>query len=379
MAHLAGMKLALLFGVLGGAYAAGLVKLPRNAALTTYTTVTTGNDQTFDNVLVDTGSSSLWVGASSPYVPGPNSKATGETFGVGYEEGSATGLVYLDTVTIGSATVTNQYVGAANQTSLPTDLEPLDGFIGLSFNGSNAHTISGIDGPTNTFLDSLVEEGVIEQALWSMVVPALDVAAGQQVGEGEIVFGGYDVSKVQGEIAWLDIINPFNQSMWSFNLRAPSRPYRDDSHSDKHMDGIYFGDNQISADGPLFVDTDSGDIWLSLNIESYLAIQNAVPGAAGASINSETVILAFPANASLADLPPLHYSMNAQNFTLTPEQYIVPSNAYAILNITGDGRHYTWFASAGFQMDAILGQAWLQYFYSIYDVGNKKIGFANYA
>lgn len=32
------------------------------------------------------------------------------------------------------------------------------------------------------------------------------------------------------------------------------------------MDDIYFGDSQISADGPLFVYTDSGDIWLSLNM-----------------------------------------------------------------------------------------------------------------
>ncbi|EKM50132.1 uncharacterized protein PHACADRAFT_264688 [Phanerochaete carnosa HHB-10118-sp] len=371
MARLAGLKLALFFGALSGAYAARLVKLPVRASVANPTaplgnkiskltvSVTTGNDQTFDNVLVDTGSSSLWVGASSPYVPGPNSKATGDTFDIGYDEGDATGLVYLDTVTIGSATVTNQYIGAANQTSLPVDLDPLDGFIGLSFNGSNAHTISGIDGPTNTFLDSLVEEGVIEQALWSMVVPALD---GQQVGEGEILFGGYDASKVEGEIAWLDVTNEFDQFTWAFS-----------------MDGIYFGDSQISNDGPLFAYTDSGDIWLSLNIDSYLAIQKLVPGAAGASIGPAGEVIAFPANASLADLPSISYSMAGQNFTLTPEQYIMPSSAYATFGITDDGRHYTWFGSAGFQADAILGQAWLQYFYSIYDVGNTKIGFANYA
>ncbi|EKM50135.1 uncharacterized protein PHACADRAFT_264697 [Phanerochaete carnosa HHB-10118-sp] len=374
MARLAGLKFALFFGTLSGAYAAGLVKLPVRASLANPTaplgnkvtkltvSVTTGNDQTFDNVLVDTGSSSLWVGASSPYVPGPNSKATGETFGAGYQEGSATGPAYLDTVTIGSATVTNQYVGAANQTSFPVNLNPLDGFIGLSFNGSNAHTISGIDKPTNTFLDSLVQEGVIGQALWSMVVPALDVTAGQQVGEGEIVFGGYDASKVEGEIAWLGVTNDFNQFTWAFS-----------------MDGIYFGDSQISNDGPLFVYTDSGGIGLSLNVDSYLAIRNSVPGAADASISPVASILAFPANTSLANLPPIHYSMAGQNFTLTPEQYIVPSSAYAALNITDDGRHYTWFESAGFQADAILGQAWLQFFYSIYDVGNTRIGFANYA
>ncbi|EKM50131.1 uncharacterized protein PHACADRAFT_213887 [Phanerochaete carnosa HHB-10118-sp] len=212
MACPAGLKLMLYFGALGGAYAARLMKLPVRASLANPTVPLCNKVTkltTFGNVLVDTGSSSLWVGASSPYIPGPNSKATGETYSVGYDEGGATGLVYLDTVTIGSATVTNQYIGAANQTSLPVDLDPLDGFIGLSFNGSNAHTISGISEPTNTFLDSLVEEGVVGQALWSMIVPALDVAAGQQVGGGEILFGGYDASKVEGEIIWLDVTNEF--------------------------------------------------------------------------------------------------------------------------------------------------------------------------
>ncbi|GJE93300.1 hypothetical protein PsYK624_094590 [Phanerochaete sordida] len=323
--------------------------------------VTTGNGQTFENVLLDTGSSFLWVNASTPYVPGPNSVDTGKTFGLGYEEGSATGAMYLDTVTIGSATVTNQYVGVANWTSLPDDLSPLDGFLGLSFNGSNAHLISGIDTPTNTFVDTLVQEGVIDHEIWSMVVPSVNTAVGPQPSEGEIMFGGYDESKVQGDVTWLDVINPYNDYAWDFT-----------------MDGMFFGDTLISNDGDLYVDTDSGAIWIGLNIYSYLAIEQAVPGATQVQVG-EQYFITFPANTTLADLPPFQCSMGGQNFTLTAEQYIIPPSAYPIMNITDDGRHYSWFATIGFQRDATLGQAWLQFFYSIYDVENKKIGFANYA
>ena len=94
--------------------------------------------------------------------------------------------------------------------------------VGLSFNGSNAHTISGIDGPTNTFLDSLVQQGVIDHAIWSMVVPPLDATTGPQVGEGEILFGGYDETKVQGDIAWLDVIDPYDEYTWNFNVGRSS-------------------------------------------------------------------------------------------------------------------------------------------------------------
>ena len=91
--------------------------------------------------------------------------------------------------------------------------------VGLSFNGSNARLISGIPGPTNTFLDSLVQEGIIDSAIWSLVVPQLDFGSGEQVREGEILFGGYDGSKIQGDITWLDIEDPDNIFKWSFNVR----------------------------------------------------------------------------------------------------------------------------------------------------------------
>ena len=100
-------------------------------------------------------------------------------------------------------------------------------------------------------------------------------------------------------------------------------------------------------------------------------VERPGPGAGGVRVGDSS-FLAFPANVSVADLPPLSYAMGGQNFTLTAEQYLIPRGAYSAFNITDDGRHYSWFGSAGFQRDAILGQAWLQYFYSIYDVENKS-------
>ena len=127
--------------------------------------------------------------------------------------------------------------------------------------------ISGVDGPTNTFLDSLVEEGTIDHALWSLVVPQLDGTTGQQSPEGEILFGAYDESKIKGDISWLDVTNPYGDFMWNFNVRLSFTSSIVKLTSVlAQMDGIYFGDALVSTSDPLFVDTDCGNIWISVNM-----------------------------------------------------------------------------------------------------------------
>ena len=117
-----------------------------------FETVKCGNDQTFDDVLVDTGSAILWVGGENPYVQGPNTKVyvfqlshsmfffflpnsyysttrfrINSTFGVGYGIGSAQGIAYRDTVIIGDATGIDQFIGAANKTTGFNLVKPIDG------------------------------------------------------------------------------------------------------------------------------------------------------------------------------------------------------------------------------------------------------------
>lgn len=106
-------------------------------------TVQCGQNQTFNDVLVDTGSAILWVGAESPYVPGSNAReyvlhytftskilklySINATFSVGYGIGGVQGTAYRDTVVIGQATAVGQIIGAANKTSGFNLVTPIDG------------------------------------------------------------------------------------------------------------------------------------------------------------------------------------------------------------------------------------------------------------
>lgn len=99
---------------------------------------------------LDTGSSDLWVfsnatqGASqrTSYNPGKSrtsKKLDGYTFGIRYQDGtSATGDVYLDTVSAGRLSVNNQAVETASRVSNTFDSEPnLNGLMGLGFETLN--------------------------------------------------------------------------------------------------------------------------------------------------------------------------------------------------------------------------------------------------
>lgn len=100
-------------------------------------TVQCGSNQVFDNVLVDTGSAILWVGgADQTYTPGPKTKAyvlhssthlnfgwtlklysVNLTFCEGCNNGGVKGSIFLDTVVIGNAIASDQFIGAVNTTT----------------------------------------------------------------------------------------------------------------------------------------------------------------------------------------------------------------------------------------------------------------------
>lgn len=108
-----------------------------------------GSNQVFNNVLVDTGSAILWVGgADQPYTPGPNTKAAAYvlhssthlnfgwtlklysvnlTFCEGCKNRSIEGRIFLDTVVIGNATASNQFIGSVNTTTGLNLSPPIDG------------------------------------------------------------------------------------------------------------------------------------------------------------------------------------------------------------------------------------------------------------
>ncbi|OSX57618.1 hypothetical protein POSPLADRAFT_1174154 [Postia placenta MAD-698-R-SB12] len=326
-----------------------------NAALKVVAVVQAGDDQTFNEVLVDTGSAILWVGAQEKYIPGPHTQTTNETFSVGYGTGGVNGTAYLDRVTIGQATVSSQLIGSAGYMQGFTLVEPIGGIVGLGPSGSNYGEVSGHN-TTPTFVENLLSEGSIESGVFGIYVSPLS-ENGVPEGFGEITFGGVDQSKINGDVTWL----PQNQPVdfhWEFNVSS-----------------FTIGEN-VTA-GPIYARTDTGVLFIAIPFDSFVALLADIPNASLDQSSAIAGTLVFPTNVTVDSLPDMEIGIGNLNFSIPASKYIVPPTLHASLNIT-DNLTHTWLASGGPDMFD-LGQKFLENAYSAYDIENHLVGFAQLA
>ncbi|KAF8512728.1 acid protease, partial [Hysterangium stoloniferum] len=303
--------------------------------------VQAGDNQTFTKVLVDTGSSVLWVGAQEPYKPGLGTQDLNQTFSVGYGIGSARGAAYYDTVQIGGAIATSQIIGAANET-VGFDLNrPFDGILGLGPSKSNKGEVSGFQ-TTPTFVETLFAQGKIQQPVFGLYMQPLD-NAGTADGSGEISFGGADMNHINGDITWIPQNPPLNLH-WEFNIS-----------------GMTFG--SVVSNVKAYGRTDSGVLGLEIPTDEFFSILHSYNGTLDTTPGFEG-FLSFPPNSS-STLPSLTITINNTEFTITPSQYLISPELYPRLNMTANVLH-TWICPAG--PNAFnLGQKFLEKVYTVYD------------
>ncbi|KIJ47511.1 hypothetical protein M422DRAFT_66532 [Sphaerobolus stellatus SS14] len=326
----------------------------QNQILKVVASVRCGNNQTFNQVLVDTGSAILWVGGRQQYEMGPNTEVINQTFSVGYGIGSAEGPAYIDTVTIGGAIATNQIIGAASNVSGMDLVKPIDGILGLGTSQSNTGEVSGYN-TTPTFVETLVADGSIDAPVFGLYVAPLSNTEGLPAGTGEISFGGPDPDRYKGIISWLPQLQPYN-FRWEFNVS-----------------GLYFGN--VTMNSTAFGRTDSGVLGIELPTDQYINISHAY----NATIISSGPLLgylSFPSNSRLI-LPLLKIKLGHTVFTLPPSQYLISNTLYPSLNLTDNALH-SWIAPGGFETFN-LGQKALEKIYTVYDMANHRVGFAHLA
>lgn len=181
-------------------------------------------------------SADLWVPSTScsatvcPYSRFDSSasstfKNLNQPFTLTYGVGSVNGTYATDTVTIAGATISNQQFGLAsstadilttttssgfsvadtNLTSLATttsDRVIADGILGLGFPKLTA-AASTNQGAYNPFAFNLAIQGVISDPIFSIYLNS----ASSTGWVGEIVFGGVDSTKYQGNITYLNVLS----------------------------------------------------------------------------------------------------------------------------------------------------------------------------
>ncbi|KAJ7636405.1 putative cathepsin E [Roridomyces roridus] len=317
-----------------------------------YIAQTKVGSQTFD-LLVDTGSSNTWVGAHTKFVPGRTANSTGHAVKDSYGKGNFSGIEYIDAVSVGGIGVKQQSIGVAQfATGFPSEL---DGILGLGPVQLTNGTVQGVS-EVPTFIQNLLSEGVIAQNILGISFAPLQGIAPESPN-GVLTFGGVDANFFKGNITYTPRIPPF----WGISACS-----------------FKFGPNSLGPNSTAsysgFVDT--GTTLILLPSPVFTAFLNLTKG----SVDPSTGFIAFPANGK-----PTHdvsFVVGGTTFTMTPEQYLLPETQYASWGITAQEAQasggYALFGNAetagapGF----VLGIGFLEFFYSVYDTENDRVGLA---
>lgn len=297
-------------------------------------------------VILDTGSSNLWVPSQdcsslacflhSKYDHDSSStyKANGSEFLIAYGSGSLEGYVSQDTLTLGDLVIPKQdFAEATNEPGLAFAFGKFDGILGLAYNTISVNKIT----PP---IYNAIDQGLLDTPQFAFALG--DTNKDEEDG-GVATFGGYDESAFTGKITWL--------------------PVRRKAYWEVSFDGIGLGDEyaQLTSTGAA-IDTGTSLITLP---SSLAEIINAKIGATKSWSGQ------YQVECDTRDsLPDLTLTFAGYNFTLTAYDYTLEVGGSCI--------------SAFTPMDfpapigdlAIIGDAFLRRYYSIYDLKKNAVGLA---
>ncbi|KAH9518772.1 hypothetical protein Btru_006212 [Bulinus truncatus] len=307
-------------------------------------------------VVFDTGSSNLWVPSikckpsniaclvhnkydsskSETYV------ANGTAFAIQYAKGQLNGFLSTDTVDVSGVKVTNCTFGEAVQ-------EPGTSFVLAAFDGilGLAYQSIAVDGVTPFFVQA-VQQGAVDEAVFSFYLGNDPKAS---VG-GELVLGGIDTKLYTGDVTYAPLI----EERWFSIL----------------VSGIAVGESGAGYCGDQGCKgvVDTGTSLLSGPTSEIADINNkigAIAGPGGAYI--------LPDCSKIPSLPNVTYTIQGREFVLTPQQYIL------VQKVLTQTQCISGFMALDVPPPAgplwILGDVFISEYYTIFDMGNNRIGFAD--
>lgn len=295
-------------------------------------------------VILDTGSSNLWVPSQScgsiacylhqKYDSSASStyKKNGTEFEIRYGSGSLSGFVSQDVVTIGDLKIKGQdFAEATQEPGLAFAFGRFDGILGLGF---DRISVNGIVPP----FYQLVNQKLIDEPVFAFYL------SGESGGDdSEVVFGGVDKDHYTGKITEI--------------------PLRRKAYWEVDLDSITFGDETAELDNTgVILDTGTSLIALPSDLAELL---NKEMGAKK-SYNGQYTI-----DCSARDsLPDVSFKLSGYDFAISPYDYILEVSGSCISTFMG----MDFPAPVG--PLAILGDAFLRKWYSIYDLGKGTVGLA---
>eukprot|EP00922_Rhytidocystis_sp_ex-Travisia-forbesii_P001087 GHVS01001549.1.p1 GENE.GHVS01001549.1~~GHVS01001549.1.p1 ORF type:complete len:569 (+),score=76.11 GHVS01001549.1:113-1819(+) len=314
-----------------------------------YGDIGVGADGKKFTVIFDTGSSNLWVpstdcskscGSHSKYDHSASSsyKADNRQFDLQYGSGPVSGYLSVDTVVVGDVSVPHYTFGEvtnAKGLGVAYMMGKFDGILGL---GWPKLAIDGVE----PIFTTMVRMGLLPDSKFAFYL-------GQKNGDvGELVLGGYDVNHYTGTIKWAPLIST---TYWQIAL--------DDIQSS--------GESATKVKKAI---VDSGTSFMAGPAEDVKALA-AKLGAKPFFLNHNQFTISCNA---VHTLPTIDIIIGGSVFSLKAEEYIMK-----VAPIPGVP---CLLAFAGIDISPPLGPLWIlgdvfmRRYYSIFDYGGKKMGFA---
>lgn len=299
--------------------------------------------QTF-KVVLDTGSSNLWVPSKectsiacylhSKYDSDASAsfKSNGTDFAITYGSGSVEGFISQDDLQLAGLQISNQGFGeATSEPGLTFAFGKFDGILGLGYDSIAVdHTVPPIY--------NAIKQGLLDEPKFAFHL-GFD---GEETSGGTATFGGVDDSLFEGKLTYL--------------------PVRRKAYWEVKFDSLSLGEDTAKLNIGAVIDTGTSLITLPSDLAE---IFNAQIGAEKSWSGQYTV------DCSKRDvLPDLTFTFDGYDFSISAYDYILDLGGSCISTIT--------------PMDipepvgplAIVGDAFLRRYYSVYDLGHDAVGLA---
>ncbi|CAJ0932142.1 unnamed protein product [Ranitomeya imitator] len=260
--------------------------------------------------------------------------SNGQQFTMSYGSGSVSGVFGYDTVSVQGLTITNQEFGLTySESGSSFYYSKFDGIFGMAYPAMSA-------GGATTAMQGMLQQNLLNYPMFSVYMSSQS---------GEVIFGGVDNSLYSGQILWAPVTQ---QVYWQIGI------------DEFAVNGQATG--WCSNGCQAIVDTGTSPLTIPQEYMGTL-LQDL-----GAQQGQNGQFLVNCNN--VQNLPSISFTINGNQFSIPPSGYISEYNGYCTVDF-----EETYLPSQNGQPLWILGDVFLRQYYSVYDMSNNRVGFAQAA
>ncbi|GFN84852.1 cathepsin d, partial [Plakobranchus ocellatus] len=275
--------------------------------------------------------------SSSTYTP------NGKPFEVDYGPGQVSGYYSQDNMIIGGATIHNQVFGEAIIKPKMFADSINDGIFGMGFSGINA-------GEDVTIVDNMFSQGLLPAPVFSTYFNRY----GSNGSDSMLTLGGTNSKYYTGDFTFIDLSRP---DRWQFEIERIQVPM-------DHLVACWFKCQAV-------IDTSS-----SLIIGPSFDVDRMNKRLGAKPLERDPKLYTFE-RSQLDSLPNLEFIVNGQTLRMTGKDYAnqIPG--------PHPNQYFSGIVGKNFKSEEtpvwILGLSFLRTYYTQFDKGNRRIGFAKAA